>query len=1434
MENRLRRLCSIFVVLSLLVTSGTIFMAGSQIAYAATLTIEQSTVGNIFYENDSKNFTIHTDGDSIEWEYSDYWDNIIESGNQAVSDGRSLLTVHPARKGWFNLVVTAKLNGQAIATQDTSFAVVSNFDLSQVEDSPFSIQTHAARTDQIAQDSAALVPIAKKLGVKYVRDSLRWGDIEDTEKGVYNFKSYHDDFMSLLASNDLKPYITLALYNNLYDNGNAPTSLEARMAFAEYGKQVLSRYPEIGQVEVWNEPDIPSFGKGLSTEEEKANFYYHLLNTSYEQIHPQFPNVKITGFVFGELGSDAFLESLFQKGSLHDLDEYSFHSYTRNPEDFIKDIDRHRNMMKAYNDNQTVPINLSETGFSNFNFNEHVQANYVARRIVTALANGVSKINIYNLQNKSTVPNEFEGTFGLIRNPSDAKGAYVPKPAYAAYATMTRELTGAEFQTTEEVVPGIYIHRFIKGTDVIRVMYAPSGADLKLYTSSGLDVTDIMGNRVSLTPTDGYVQLHLDENPVYVKGDLQAPYMEEIIPELTGPITFYNSYAAGGYAEVNGALGTATNKWVSSSVAKGYNGGISRAITNPAGASAKWTPTIAHSGRYRLSVYLPGTPEPPVYTTKAAEYSVYINGVKSDSKIIDQYTLQGSWQALGYYDLPRGFTTYITVEDANSAHDRPLRADAIKFELIPATGINLDTESLDMQVGDTHSFTAVVTPTEATDQLMEWSSSNSQVSSIDAQGKVTALAVGEAVIRATNPLTSLYTEAEIRVTEPVIHPVAIYSSYGASGGYTEVNGPLGTAVNKWVTSTVLKGYNGGISRAITNPTGASATWTPTITQSGRYRLSVYLPGTPDTPVYTTKAAEYSVYINGVKSDTKLIDQYSLQGSWQILGTYTIPAGSNSYITVKDANIAHDRPLRADAAKFETIPATGISLDTDELVIQVGDTYLFTAGITPNDATDQNLLWSSTNREVAVIDDQGQLRALAAGSTVIRVTNPLTSLYAESEVMVALTDQTAPTTTDDAPLSWVNHDVSVSLNASDSESGISATYYTVNGGAEQIGNIVILIEEGIYTLVYWSVDNAGNIEAQHTRTIKIDKTPPAEAVLAADKTTPTNNDIIITISYPADTVVNEYKLGANGAWTAYLTPVVVSENDTLYARGTDAAGNTSNETIYVVSNIDKVIPTATVAYSTTTSTTQTVNATITASKPVTITNNGGSSSYTFYFNGNFTFEFVDSNGNKGTATASVNNIVTKSKTRPGAASLSDDNGYNTGIQDGSYTITMNMWYGDNGKIYKLYENDVLIDTQVLADHSPSAQTMTTPISDKKNGTYRYYAELTNAFGTTRSSTHVVTVTQAAPNQPVLSNDNWDGDGNFIVSMNMWWGTNGDTYLLYENGVLIYTQVLTNHPPIAQSALTPITNRAKGTYEYRGEIINYAGAATSDTIVVHVSR
>ena len=96
------------------------------------------------------------------------------------------------------------------------------------------------------------------------------------------------------------------------------------------------------------------------------------------------------------------------------------------------------------------------------------------------------------------------------------------------------------------------------------------------------------------------------------------------------------------------------------------------------------------------------------------------------------------------------------------------------------------------------------------------------------------------------------------------------------------------------------------------------------------------------------------------------------------------------------------------------------------------------------------------------------------------------------VSVIPPDTDPPITTSDIPLDWVDTTVTVSLTATDTESGVERTYYSTNGG--QSYNIYYnpfdISTEGITNVAFYSRDYRGNLESPTISPVKIDYTPPA--------------------------------------------------------------------------------------------------------------------------------------------------------------------------------------------------------------------------------------------------------------------------------------------------------------------------------------------------------
>ncbi|MGG2105341.1 S-layer homology domain-containing protein [Lysinibacillus pakistanensis] len=87
------------------------------------------------------------------------------------------------------------------------------------------------------------------------------------------------------------------------------------------------------------------------------------------------------------------------------------------------------------------------------------------------------------------------------------------------------------------------------------------------------------------------------------------------------------------------------------------------------------------------------------------------------------------------------------------------------------------------------------------------------------------------------------------------------------------------------------------------------------------------------------------------------------------------------------------------------------------------------------------------------------------------------------------DRTAPVTTIVPPVLLSNGTTRLTLTATDTLSGVKQTFYQIDNGNIETGNIVDFKTDGSFVLKAWSEDNAGNVEQAQSIQVDVDQTPP---------------------------------------------------------------------------------------------------------------------------------------------------------------------------------------------------------------------------------------------------------------------------------------------------------------------------------------------------------
>ena len=69
-----------------------------------------------------------------------------------------------------------------------------------------------------------------------------------------------------------------------------------------------------------------------------------------------------------------------------------------------------------------------------------------------------------------------------------------------------------------------------------------------------------------------------------------------------------------------------------------------------------------------------------------------------------------------------------------------------------------------------------------------------------------------------------------------------------------------------------------------------------------------------------------------------------------------------------------------------VEVTEVKLSSSKLTLEIGESETLTATVLPENATDKSVSWTSDDEEIATVDSNGKVTAIAEGETVITVTS----------------------------------------------------------------------------------------------------------------------------------------------------------------------------------------------------------------------------------------------------------------------------------------------------------------------------------------------------------------------------------------------------------------------------------------------------------------
>ncbi len=285
-----------------------------------------------------------------------------------------------------------------------------------------------------------------------------------------------------------------------------------------------------------------------------------------------------------------------------------------------------------------------------------------------------------------------------------------------------------------------------------------------------------------------------------------------------------------------------------------------------------------------------------------------------------------------------GLVTAVTIGEAKITATAGGRGAVCEVRVVatPVTGVALSRTTLELDVTETATLTATLTPAGATDseKVLTWTTNAATVATVDSAGKVTAVGPGTATITAT-------------------------AKSGAKGECVV------TVNNIPVTKITITAKNSTTAQANFN-----LDLVPGVAAPYRELAVVVEPTTATVKTATWKSSNTDVATVDANGKVTAVAE----------GTATITATSND--TPED----DDDDPESDTVVV-TVRVEKVTLNKSTTSIVAGADETLTATVVLFDsAADRSVIWDTLNSDKATVDQSGKVTGVAAGTARIRVTS----------------------------------------------------------------------------------------------------------------------------------------------------------------------------------------------------------------------------------------------------------------------------------------------------------------------------------------------------------------------------------------------------------------------------------------------------------------